>query len=133
MKRILLIEDDDFLRSLICEAILTTNYQVVTAENGRVGLRLATELEPDLIISDMNMPYLNGDEVLKQVRANFKTAHIPFIFLTSEQKTSQRVYAFKLGANDYLTKPFKTRELLNAIAAQIETQYPCSLMHEKVL
>lgn len=133
MKRILLIEDDDFLRSLICEAILTTDYQVITAENGRVGLRLATELEPDLIISDMNMPYLNGDEVLKQVRANLKTAHIPFIFLTSELQTSQRVYAFKLGANDYLTKPFKTRELLNAIATQLETQYHYSLLHEQVL
>jgi DNA-binding response OmpR family regulator len=105
MKKILLIEDDKLFRSIICHLLITKHYQVITAENGQVGLRLAAELEPDLIISDMYMPYLDGDEVLKQLRANVKTANIPFILLTAEEDSVKRSYVLQLGANDYLVKP----------------------------
>jgi DNA-binding response OmpR family regulator len=130
MKKILLIEDDKLFRSIICQVLLTKPYQVITAENGQVGLRLAAELEPDLIISDMYMPYLNGDEVLKQLRANVKTGNVPFILLTSEDDSDMRSYGLRLGANDYLVKPFKCSELLNAIARQLENKQLCCLSHE---
>lgn len=130
MKKILLIEDDKLFRSVICQALMTKPYQVITAENGQVGLRLAAELEPDLIISDMYMPYLNGDEVLKQLRASLKTANIPFILLTSENDSNKRSYALGLGANDYLVKPFKPDELLNAIVRQLGNKQLCCLSHD---
>lgn len=130
MKKILLIEDDKLFRSIICQLLITKPYQVITAENGQVGLRLAAELEPDLIISDMYMPYLDGDEVLKQLRANVKTANIPFILLTSEDDSDMRSYGLRLGANDYLVKPFKFSELLNAIARQLVNKQLCCLSHE---
>lgn len=130
MKKILLIEDDKLFRSIICQLLIRKPYQVTTAENGQVGLRLAAELEPDLIISDMYMPYLDGDEVLKQLRANVKTANIPFILLTSEDDSDMRSYGLRLGANDYLVKPFKFSELLNAIARQLVNKQLCCLSHE---
>ena len=120
MKTILLIEDNKFPHSKFCQLLLTRGYQVITAENGWIGLDMAVELQPDLIISDMNTPCLSGDEVLKILRANFKTAHIPFIFLTSETNSSRRSSALKLGANAYLTKPLKTSDLFHAIAAQFQ-------------
>lgn len=130
MKKILLIEDDNLFRSIICQLLITKPYQVITAENGQVGLRLAAELEPDLIISDMYMPYLNGDEVLKQLRASLKTAKIPFILLTSENDSNKRSYALRLGVNDYLVKPFNAKTLFKAIARQIETKQFCCLSHD---
>jgi CheY-like chemotaxis protein len=120
MKTILLIEDNTFPHSKFCQLLLSRGYQVITAENGWIGLDMAIELQPDLIISDMNTPCLNGDEVLKILRANFKTTHIPFIFLTSETNSSRRSSALKLGANAYLTKPLKTSDLFQAIAAQFQ-------------
>jgi len=130
MKKILLIEDDTLFRLIICQLLITKPYQVITAENGQVGLRLAAELEPDLIISDMYMPYLNGDEVLKQLRANVKTANIPFILLTSEEDSRKRSYALQLGVNDYLAKPFNSKTLLKAIARQLENKQLCCLSHD---
>lgn len=130
MKKILLIEDDKLFRSIICQVFLTKPYQIITAENGQVGLRLAAELEPNLIISDMYMPYLDGDEVLKQLRANVKTANIPFILLTSEDDSNKRSYALQLGANDYLAKPFNSKTLLKAIARQLENKQLCCLSHD---
>lgn len=130
MKKILLIEDDKLCRSIICQVFLTKSYQVITAENGQVGLRLAAELEPDLIISDMYMPYLDGDEVLKQLRANVKTANIPFILLTAEEDSNKRSYALQLGANDYLAKPFNSKTLLKAIERQLENKQLCCLSHD---
>jgi DNA-binding response OmpR family regulator len=130
MKKILLLEDDKLFRSIICQVLLTKLYQVITAENGQVGLRLAAELEPDLIISDMYMPYLDGDKVLKQLRANLKTANISFICLTSENNSGMRSYALRLGANDYLVKPFKLKTLLKAIAHQLESKHLCCLSHK---
>lgn len=130
MKKILLIEDDKVFRSIICKAFLTQPLRVITAENGQVGLRLAAELEPDLIISDMYMPYLDGDEVLKQLRANEKTANIPFILLTAEEDSVKRSYALRLGANVYLAKPFNPKTLLKAIEHQLENKQLCCLSHD---
>jgi chemosensory pili system protein ChpA (sensor histidine kinase/response regulator) len=78
----------------------------------------------------MYMPYLNGDEVLKQLRANVKTANIPFILLTSEEDSRKRSYALQLGVNDYLAKPFNSKTLLKAIARQLENKQLCCLSHD---
>lgn len=122
MKKILLLEDDACLRSILRELLLRENYEVSVAENALVGLQLAAQLEPDLIISDLKIPYLNGYAVLKRLRANLKTAKIPFVFITSNHTSENCSYAWELGASAYLTKPFTSRDLLEAIAAQFSQQ-----------
>ncbi len=133
MKKILLIEDDEFLCFIMCKVLLAKGYKVIATENSLLGLQFATEIEPDLIISDMNMLDLKGDEILKQVRANPETANIPFICMTAEQDSKKRHYALQLGANDYLTKPFKFPQLLTAVARQIENKRPCCINNDEFL
>lgn len=116
MKRILVIEDNAIFSLTLFRMLSLQNFDVVTAEDGLVGLELAEELKPDLILSDINMPNLNGYGLLKRLRENLRTNNIPFIFITSESDTHSRSRALQLGANDYLTKPVSSRELLEAIA-----------------
>jgi two-component system OmpR family response regulator len=126
MKKILLLEDDACLRSILREFLLRENYAVIIAKNALIGLQFAAQLEPDLIISDLNIPYLNGYTVLKQLRTHLKTSKIPFILIASDHTGEKRSYALELGANDYLIKPFKCQELLQAIATQFSQKimYP---------
>lgn len=119
MKKILVIEDDEAFRSTLCDFLSLFDFEVIDAEDGLIGLKLATEQQPDLIICDVNMPGINGYEVLKEVRSNEATVKTPFLFLTSETDAEKRAYALKLGANAYLNKSVQLNELLTAV----ETQY----------
>jgi len=120
-EKILVIEDEKLLLENI-EDILSfqENFEVITAENGRIGLELAQKNEPDLIICDIMMPELDGYEVLTGLRNNFKTAMIPLIFLTAKADRLDLRKGMELGADDYLTKPFTPNELLKAIAIRLE-------------
>lgn len=122
MKRILIIEDDVDVRNSIQDILLLEKFDVVTAANGKVGVILAQEKAPELIICDVMMPKLNGHQVLKTLRQDASTASIPFIFLSA--KSTQRDYrhGMELGADDYLTKPFTPGDLLRAIATRLEKQ-----------
>jgi DNA-binding response OmpR family regulator len=117
-KLILIIEDSEIIRSIIFEFLELKNFNVLSAEDGCIGLHLAKELQPDLILCDINMPKLDGYGVLKKLREDLSTATIPFIFLTAEADPDSRCRAMQLGANDYLTKPVNVSKLLNAIANQ---------------
>lgn len=117
---ILLIEDDEIIRSLVLDFLELKNFKVVSAENGSQGLLLAEELQPELILCDINMPNFNGYTVLKKIRENVATAKIPFIFLSSETTQDSRSRARELGANDYLSKPVKINKLLEAITNQFQ-------------
>lgn len=115
-KTILIIEDNTDIREGTTEILeLTGRYHVLTAENGRDGVDLATAHLPDLILCDIMMPELDGYGVLYILSKNEETAHIPFIFLTAKVERSDMRKAMELGADDYLTKPFDDVELLNAI------------------
>lgn len=125
MKTILVIEDDPEVRDNIADILeLTDDYafEVVTAENGQVGLAHASELKPDLIICDVMMPGLNGYQVLNTLRGQEETSSIPLIFLTAKVDRDDQRAGMELGADDYLTKPFTARELLSAIAARLAKQ-----------
>lgn len=130
MKKVLVIEDDAIMRVVLGKLLLAENFDVFTADNGLVGLHLANKQEPDLIVSEVNMPYMNGYEVLKKLRQNLKTANIPFIFLTSENDINNRSIALLQGANDYLTKPLEFSEFRKAITAQLSTHQLCSTSHD---
>lgn len=114
---ILVIEDDEMMRSTLFELLELEDFNVVSAGNGFLGLRIAKEMQPDLIICDLNIPNLSGYRVLQKLRNDLTTAKIPFIFLTSESDADSRRRAMQLGANDYLTKPVALSELLETIKA----------------
>jgi DNA-binding response OmpR family regulator len=119
-KLILLIEADSLLRSTCFELLERENFNIISAEDGLLGLTLAREFQPDLIICDINTPHLDGYGVFKDLRANLATAKIPCIFFTSETEPDSYYYAQQLGVNDYLTKPIQIEKLLEAIYRQFQ-------------
>ena len=119
MKEILIIEDNTEMRENIAEILEMAHYKVSTAENGKVGVRLAQANRPDLIVSDIMMPELDGYGVLHILSKDPETAGIPFIFLTAKSEKTDYRKGMGLGADDYLTKPFDDTELLNAVETRL--------------
>lgn len=115
MKKILVIEDNADIRENTQEILSLANYNVITAENGKIGVELASREKPDLIMCDIMMPELDGYGVLHILSKKPETAAIPFIFVTAKTERSDIRRGMELGADDYLTKPFDDTELLNAI------------------
>jgi DNA-binding response OmpR family regulator/anti-sigma regulatory factor (Ser/Thr protein kinase) len=127
-KRILLIDDSEFILESTSTLLMFEGYDVITAPEGETGIKLATSENPDLIICDVSMPGLSGYDVVTAIRANPATATTPFIFLTAFTEKSKMREGMEKGANDYLTKPFTKKELVSAIDSQwkrsekVETQ-----------
>ena len=108
---ILIVEDNNDMREFIKESI-QTNYKVIESIDGEDGLDKALESIPDLIISDVLMPKLNGYEFCSKIKIDERTSHIPVILLTSKAETNSRLKGLETGADDYITKPFYSAELL---------------------
>lgn len=122
MKKILVIEDELSVRQNLLDLLDAEDFDAVGAENGRIGIELAQQTVPDLIICDVMMPELDGYEVVKTLRQNSATATIPFIFLTARADKTDLRQGMQLGADDYLTKPFTRSDVLGAIASRLEKQ-----------
>jgi diguanylate cyclase (GGDEF)-like protein len=122
MTKILVVEDMESLREETIEALSYEGFDVIGAENGVVGLKLALEQLPNLIVCDVMMPELDGYEMLAALRQEPSTATIPFIFLTAKADKADMRQGMESGADDYLTKPFTIEELLSAIAARLKKQ-----------
>jgi len=120
MNKILVIEDDFNVRSIILDILEAEDFLGIGAENGVIGVQLAKEILPDLIICDVMMPGLDGHQVLEELRNYKSTTTIPFIFLTAKSTTTDLRYGMNLGADDYLTKPFTHQDLLEAINSRIQ-------------
>jgi DNA-binding response OmpR family regulator len=101
----LIVEDDPELRGFIV-SVLEKEYTIYVAENGAEGNLKAAELSPDFIISDIMMPHLDGIEMLKLIRNNFATSHIPVILLSAKTAIESKLEGMEYGADDYITKPF---------------------------
>ena len=108
--RVLVVEDNPDMREYICET-LDTDVELEIAENGREGLEKARTTIPDLIISDIMMPEMDGEEMFRRIRANRELEAIPFILLTAKADEELRVRLLREGAIDYLIKPFMQEEL----------------------
>ena len=119
MAKILVIEDEAELRANVARMLKAEGYEVLTAENGAVGVDTALAQLPDLIICDITMPEMDGFGVLFSLRENVTTSHIPFIFLTASVRTYDRTFGVELGANDYITKPFMLQDLLEAVRKRV--------------
>jgi CheY-like chemotaxis protein len=111
-KIILIVDDSPLMQQLVADAFRPRGFDVVRADNGSEGLRVLCERRPDVIIADILMPVMDGWRFCEEVRRNPSTFDIPFIFLTTESEVRKRVRGFRLGADDYLTKPFAPEELV---------------------
>ena len=133
MAKILVIEDEESIRENILDLLEAENFEGIGAINGQVGIKLANEQIPDLILCDMMMPEVDGHGVLKALRSEPLTATIPFIFLTAKADKSDIRTGMELGADDYITKPCTPQELLKAIAIRLEKQKTISRQSQKTL
>lgn len=120
MKKILLVEDNAAIRNNTKEILELSNYNVITADNGKIGIEKALQDKPDLIICDIMMPVLDGYAVLHAVQKNQEIKNTPFIFLSAKTERTDLRKGMELGADDYITKPFTGTELLNAVDSRIK-------------
>ena len=116
---VLLVEDNEELNRYT-QRELASSFNVITASNGQIGLELATQKIPDLIISDIMMPHMDGIEMARTLQKNLSTAHIPLIFLTAKGDEKTKVEGFEGGAEQFLLKPFDMSELLARIKSILE-------------
>lgn len=119
-EKVLAIEDDKNYLASILDLLESEGFQAIGAQNGLIGLQLAKQQIPDLIVSDIGMPEMNGYAVLDALRKDPKTAEIPFIFLSGEMSNAERKRGLELGANDCLAKPVIPKKLIGAIALQLK-------------
>lgn len=120
MTKLLVIEDDPVLRNNICDLLESDGYVIECAEDGIIGVEKVRETLPDLIVCDIMMPGLNGYEVLEELQKDPETATIPFIFLTAKVEMENLRIGMKLGADDYLFKPFEINELLETVSIRLK-------------
>ena len=119
MKKILIIEDNQDVRENTADILELAGYELCTAENGKIGVEMARKMLPDFIICDIMMPELDGYEVLEELNKSTETSVIPFIFLTAKTEKVDFRKGMNLGADDYLTKPFTEKELLDTIESRL--------------
>jgi CRP-like cAMP-binding protein len=119
MKKILVIEDNADVRENLVEVLALSGYDVVSAEDGKVGVLKAQTEAPDLILCDIMMPELDGYGVLHILGRQAKTADIPFVFLTAKAEKEDFRRGMSLGADDYITKPFDNMTLLKSIETRL--------------
>ncbi|QEC78894.1 hybrid sensor histidine kinase/response regulator transcription factor [Mucilaginibacter ginsenosidivorax] len=127
---ILIAEDNEELRFYL-KNILVQYYNVYEAEDGKAGLSLANSIMPDLIISDVMMPNMNGVEFCKLIKQNFETSHIPFMLLTAKDALESKIEGLESGADHYFSKPFSTQLLLLSINNIFEQRNKLRLRYKK--
>lgn len=114
MTNILLVDDEVMITTPLAHALGQAGYQVTVANNGRDGLALARELKPDVVVLDVMMPQMDGWDVCRTLRQD---STVPILMLTALGDEVDRILGLELGADDYLTKPFSTRELIARLKA----------------
>lgn len=115
-KRLLVVDDDPSLLRAVAETLRAEGYEVTTARRGAEALGCIAQSLPDLIVSDIRMPGMDGYELVRNLRASARTKLIPIVFLTAKDETADRIAGFRSGVDAYLTKPFEPDELLAVVA-----------------
>jgi len=117
---VLVIEDEELILENVLEILRMNGYEPHGAENGLEGVDAARALLPDLILCDINMPEMDGYNVLMELRSDSQTSHIPLVFLTAFVDREFQRRGMRLGAADYLTKPFTPKEVIEVVQTQID-------------
>lgn len=117
MKKILLVDDSATILMMQKMALKTSNYHLITANNGEEGVAKALAERPDLILMDVIMPGMNGFEATRKLTKDAETRHIPVILCSNKTQETDRVWGLRQGARDYVTKPIDEAELLSKISA----------------
>jgi len=120
MSKILVIEDEALIRESICDVLELNGYEIESEPDGEKGLKRAFSLKPDLILCDINMPKISGLDVLKAIRADDELKNTPFVFLTALSTMEDLRAGMNLGAEDYLAKPYRNKELIAIISHQLK-------------
>ena len=122
-KRLLVVDDEPNLLRAVAACLKAEHYDVSTARSGHEALLQLAESVPDLIISDIRMPGMDGYKLARQLRGSPRTALVPIVFLTAKDETADRIEGFRAGIDAYLTKPFEPDELIavvNGILTRVE-------------
>ena len=117
MPKILLVEDNEMNRDMLSRRLQRKGYRVVTAEDGEKGLLLARSEAPDLILMDLTLPNIDGEEATRRIKADPATQRIPVIALTANAMSGDREKALAAGCDDFDTKPVELPRLLDKIRA----------------
>ena len=115
MPKVLVVEDDPAILANLSRFLRLEGFEVLTASNGAEGLRAVGEHRPDLVLSDLLMPEMDGETLLAALRADAGSARLPVIFLTARADRAERDAKLQLGASDYLVKPLDLQQLLAAV------------------
>jgi DNA-binding NarL/FixJ family response regulator len=122
-KRLLVVDDEPNLLRAVAACLKAEDYEVSTARSGHEALMQLAEAVPDLIISDIRMPGMDGYKLARQLRGSPRTVLVPIVFLTAKDETADRIEGFRAGIDAYLTKPFEPDELIavvNGILSRVE-------------
>ena len=114
--KILLVDDEPNIVKTLTFRLKANNYEVVSASDGEAGLRAVYDHSPDLIILDIMMPKMDGFEVCQRLRADLRFKRLPILMLTAKAQAIDKIWGERIGATEYLVKPFDSNELLNKIA-----------------
>jgi DNA-binding NarL/FixJ family response regulator len=120
MKKILIVDDDITLRAALSRYLQNRGYLVLDAKSGSEALNLIEQDPPDIVVSDVMMPEMDGLEFCRRLRSMRSGQLVPFIFLSSRSELDARIQGHQMGADDYLVKPFEPKELVAKIEAQLE-------------
>jgi DNA-binding NarL/FixJ family response regulator len=116
-KRLLVVDDDPGLLLAVSDTLRAEGYEVATARRGSDAMVRVAEVLPDLIISDIRMPGMDGYQLARNLRSSARTRLVPIVFLTAKDETADRIEGFRTGVDAYITKPFEPDELTAVIAA----------------
>lgn len=122
-KRLLVVDDEPNLLLAVAACLRAENYEVSTARSGREALQQLAGTVPDLVVSDIRMPGMDGYQLARRLRGSPRTALVPIVFLTAKDLTADRIEGFRAGIDAYLTKPFEPEELIavvNGILSRVE-------------
>src|SRR5687767_15702202 len=119
-KRLLIVDDEPNLLRAVAACLKAENYEVSTARSGREALVHLAETVPDLIISDIRMPGMDGYQLVRNLRSNARTRLVPIVFLTAKDEIADRIQGFRTGVDAYLTKPFEPEELAAIVRAILQ-------------
>lgn len=118
--RIMLVEDDPMMQSVTAISLRMENFEILTCSNGAEATTAVHDFKPDLILSDIRMPVVDGLQLLQAIRADPKLHFLPFILMSAKAESADQRMGMSLGADDYVVKPFETTDLIRTIALRLE-------------